>query len=57
MGRLRELKVPVPPLEQQHEFAKIIRSVERVKKQQYEHLAHLVAVFKSLQSRAFAGEL
>ena len=57
MGRLRELKVPVPPLEQQHEFAKIIRSVERVKKQQCEHLAHLVAVFKSLQSRAFAGEL
>jgi len=57
MGRLRELKVPVPPLEQQPEFAKIIRSVERVKKQQCEHLAHLVAVFKSLQSRAFAGEL
>jgi type I restriction enzyme S subunit len=57
MGRLRELQVPVPPVERQREFAKIIRSVEHEKTLQLEHQDHLVSAFTSLQWQAFAGEL
>lgn len=52
-----QLCVPVPPLEFQHRFTAIVESVERQKASQRVHLAELDALFASLQSRAFRGDL
>ena len=54
---LRTLPVLVPPLDLQRRFAAIVESVERQKARQRAHLAELDALFASLQSRAFNGEL
>lgn len=53
MGRLKELQVPLPPLDLQRRFAAIVESVERQKARMRAHLAELEALFASLQSRAF----
>ncbi len=57
LGRLKELQVPLPPLDLQRHFATIVESIERQKARQRTHLAELNALFASLQSRAFNGEL
>ncbi len=57
MGRLRGLKVPVPPIELQREFARQVQAVERLKTSHRASLAELDALFASLQHRAFRGEL
>jgi type I restriction enzyme S subunit len=57
MGRLRGLKVPVPPLPLQREFARRVVAVERMKTAQRASLAELDALFASLRHRAFRGEL
>jgi len=57
MGQLREMEVPVPPLQLQHEFG--IRS-ELLTNQRSRHndsLAELDELFSSLQAKAFRGEL
>ncbi|MGH3795058.1 MAG: restriction endonuclease subunit S [Pseudonocardiaceae bacterium] len=54
---LGAIKVPVPPLDLQHEYARRVRAVERLKASQRAHLAELDALFASLQYRAFRGEL
>ena len=46
-----------PPLDLQHRFAAIVESVEQQKARLRAHLAELDALFASLQSRAFNGEL
>ncbi|MBO8093178.1 MAG: restriction endonuclease subunit S [Prosthecochloris sp.] len=51
------LQIPLPPLELQRRFAAIVESVERQKARMRAHLAELDALFASLQSRAFNGEL
>lgn len=57
MGRLRGLEVPIPPIDLQHEFARQVGAVEKLKVAQRTSLAELDALFASLQSRAFKGEL
>ena len=57
MGRLRELEAPIPPIELQHEFARRVAVVEKLKAAQHASLAELDALFASLQHRAFRGEL
>ncbi|MFJ4267397.1 restriction endonuclease subunit S [Paenarthrobacter nicotinovorans] len=57
LERLRRLPVSVPPLELQQTFANRIAAVERLKETHRKHLAELDALFASLQSRAFKGEL
>lgn len=57
MGRLRMLKVPLPPLPLQQEFAQRVESVERLKAAHRASLSELNALFASLQHRAFRGEL
>jgi type I restriction enzyme S subunit len=47
----------LPPLDLQKHFAAIVESVEQQKAKQRAHLAELDALFASLQSRAFNGEL
>ncbi len=49
--------IQLPPLDLQHQFAAIAESVERQRARQRAHLAELVTLFASLQSRAFRGEL
>lgn len=56
-GIIKELPVPLPPLELQQEFAHRVEAIERMKERQRAHLAELDALFASLQHRAFRGEL
>ena len=54
---LRELPVPVPPVPLQHQFARRIAAVDKLKSAHRASLAKLDALFASLQHRAFRGEL
>ena len=54
---VKQVSVPVPPLDLQHRFAAVVESVERQKARQQAHLAELDTLFASLQSRAFMGDL
>lgn len=56
-GVLDKLKFPYPPLDLQHRFATIVELVEQQKTRMRAHLDELDALFASLQSRAFSGEL
>ena len=51
------LRIPVPPIELQREFARRVRAVEKLKTAQRASLAELDALFTTLQHRAFRGEL
>lgn len=55
--KLKTLKIPVPPLPLQQQFAAAVESIDRQKARHREHLAGLDALFASLQHRAFRGEL
>ena len=57
LALLRNLAVPLPPFELQHEFARRVGAVENLKTAQRASLAELEALFASLQHRAFRGEL
>lgn len=54
---VKEMPVALPPLALQEKFAKLISAVDWVKIKHIEHLAELDALFSSVQSRAFRGEL
>lgn len=54
---LRNLDVPLPPLDLQRDFARRIAAVEKLKTAHRAALAELDALFASLQHRAFRGEL
>jgi len=51
------IPIPKPPLDLQRRFATIVKSVEQQKTRMRAHLTELDALFASLQSRAFNGEL
>jgi type I restriction enzyme S subunit len=57
MGRLRELSVPIPPIELQEHFASRVSVIERLRAKQSVNDSHLDSLFASLQHRAFRGEL
>ena len=57
MGLIKEMPVPLPPIELQREFARRVLAVEKLKTTQRGSLAELDALFASLQHRAFRGEL
>lgn len=54
---IQAMKIPLPPLDLQHEFARRVTAVEKLKTAQRAALAELDALFASLQHRAFRGEL
>jgi type I restriction enzyme S subunit len=54
---LNAIPIPTPPLDLQARFASIVESIEQQKARQKAHLTELDALFASLQSRAFNGEL
>lgn len=53
----RSLCVPFPPVDHQKKFAGVAESIEKQKARLRAHLNELDALFASLQSRAFKGEL
>lgn len=57
MGQLRSLKVPVPPLAEQQEFARRAAQLSSYVSTARRALASDDELFASLQSRAFRGEL
>jgi type I restriction enzyme S subunit len=57
LGRLREMPVPVPPLDLQRRFVAAFESTEIARSLQARHLAKLDELFASLQYRAFRGVL
>jgi type I restriction enzyme S subunit len=57
MGIIRELELPMPPIELQHEFARRIEAANHLRSRFREHAQRLDALFASLQHRAFRGEL
>ena len=56
-ARLMKLKIELPPLPLQQEFARRAEALEPVKFTCQVHLAELDALFASLQNRAFHGNL
>jgi type I restriction enzyme S subunit len=56
-GLLKQLKVILPPITLQREFARRVVAVEKLKTAQRASLADLDALFATLQHRAFRGEL
>jgi type I restriction enzyme S subunit len=54
---LRQLPMPVPPIDLQRQFTSRVGAVEKLKTTQRASLAELDALFASLQHRAFRGEL
>ncbi len=57
MKELKSIDFITPPTDLQRRYAAIVESVEQQKAQMRTHLAELDALFASLQSRAFNGEL
>jgi type I restriction enzyme S subunit len=55
--KLNAMKIPLPPLSLQREFARRVAAVETLKAAHRTSLAELDALFASLQHRAFRGEL
>jgi type I restriction enzyme S subunit len=57
MGRLRDLEVPVPPVEVQQSFGIQVVASEGLRTLNLAWLGEADALFNSLQSRAFRGQL
>jgi type I restriction enzyme S subunit len=57
MGRLRELRVPLPPLIIQREFAQRVQAARALQSAQARSEERIEALYQSMLSRAFAGEL
>lgn len=57
LGRLKEIEIPVPPLEVQQMFQERIEAIRSMSRSMKVHDNDLDALFASLQSRAFAGGL
>lgn len=57
MGQLRELKVPVPPMDLQYEFSARVAVANACRERNAEASDSDESLFASLQSRAFRGEL
>ncbi len=57
MGIIKAMPIPLPPLELQHEFARRVLAVEKLRAAHSASLAGLDALFAALQHRAFRGEL
>ncbi len=57
LSMIRGIRIPLPPLSLQRRFASIVEAAECQKARLRAHLDELDALFASLQSRAFNGEL
>tara|TARA_B100000405_G_scaffold251372_1_gene185049 strand:+ start:3292 stop:4155 length:864 start_codon:yes stop_codon:yes gene_type:complete len=57
MGIIKALPIPLPPIDLQDKFAKIVQYSKQQKARLLEHNEQLTYFFASLQQRAFSGEL
>ena len=57
MGIIKELVIPVPPMDAQRNFVVAVKQHERLMAQQREALRQAEHLFQTLLHRAFAGEL
>jgi type I restriction enzyme S subunit len=55
--QIRSFKVPIPPLDYQQKFARIVHKYERLRALQRESARQAEHLFQSLLDRAFRGEL
>lgn len=55
--RLMNLKIPVPPIELQNQFADFVKQVDKLKFEMEKSLKELEDNFNSLMQKAFKGEL
>lgn len=56
-GRIKELKIPLPPIELQEQFAEKVRGINSYIKEQRDELENARLMFQSLLHHAFTGEL
>lgn len=56
-GIIENLKIPVPPIELQTQFAQIVEKTETLKSQYQQSLQELENLYGSLSQKAFRGEL
>lgn len=56
-GIIESLKIPIPPIELQTQFAQIVEKTEALKTQYRQSLQELENLYGSLSQRAFRGEL
>jgi len=56
-SRFESVEIMFPPVDLQHEFARRISVVRTLKQDHSDSLAHMDALFASLQQQAFRGEL
>jgi len=54
---VKNLKIPLPPIKLQQQFAQIVEEFERKRKEMQNTLETLESLFKVLQKKAFTGEL
>ena len=57
VGIMRKIKVPLPPMKFQNQFAERVQAIEEQKAQAQASLAQAEDLFNSLLQRAFKGEL
>lgn len=57
LGDIRSLSIPLPPVDLQVKFSKIIKQVKLLKTKHMDSCTELDNLFASLQHRAFQGEL
>lgn len=57
LASLKEITIPLPPLEAQNEFAAKAAAIHRQASLLEQHLHHFDVFLSSLQSRAFSGQL
>ncbi len=55
--KFKKLKIPIPPIELQNQFAHIVAKTETLKQQCQQSLQQLQQLFGSLSQQAFKGEL
>lgn len=56
-GMIRKLKIPLPPLALQQQFARIVQEVEQIREEQVESKREIEILFGGLTTGAFSGEL
>ncbi len=57
IGKIKEIKIPVPPIILQTQFAQIVEKTEALKTQYQQSLQELENLYGSLSQKAFKGEL
>ncbi len=57
MSEIRNLKIILPPINQQNKFASIVEEVEKLKEKQKQSKEEIKKMFDSLMQKSFNGEL